>query len=177
MMTGRSMDQLPSPWPGRIWRFLRSMLITVILSAGLFLVISTVRGGVALPEEAPDFQTTTLDGKPVHLAALRGKPVVLYFWASWCPVCKVTSPSVDGFASRHPDVPVLAIAMEEADAARAYLAGAPRSFVPVAENEALANAYSVVRALPTTVIVDAQGKVTWSRQGALLPYELDLRVP
>jgi thiol-disulfide isomerase/thioredoxin len=177
MMTGRPVDQLPSPWPGRIWRFLRSTLITLVLSVGLFLVISTLRGGVALPEEAPDFRATTLDGKPVQLSALRGKPVVLYFWASWCPVCKVTSPSVDGFASRHPDVPVLAIAMEDADVARAYLAGAKRSYLPVAENDELGKAYSVVRALPTTVVIDAQGKVAWSRQGALLPFELDLRVP
>jgi len=156
--------------------WLRSLLWTVLLSLLLFMAISSLRGGIALPAEAPDFAAVTLAGKPLHLRDLRGKPVLLYFSASWCTACKMTSPTVDRFAKGHPNVHVLGIAMEEEQEARAYQAKNPRSFEVVAENVEIQKSYPV-HALPTAVLIDAQGKVAWSRQGVLLPFELEWQLP
>lgn len=43
---------------------------------------------------APDFTLTSLDGKPVSLSDFRGKPVVIDFWASWCPDCRKDAPAM-----------------------------------------------------------------------------------
>ena len=71
---------------------------------------------------------------------------------------------------------VVGIAMDEEAEARAYLAKTPRSFAVVPENAEIQQGYPV-HALPTTVLVDAQGKVAWSRQGVLLPFELEFHLP
>jgi cytochrome c biogenesis protein CcmG, thiol:disulfide interchange protein DsbE len=42
-----------------------------------------------LNKPAPNYTLQTLDGRPFSLAALRGRPIVLNFWASWCPSCRV----------------------------------------------------------------------------------------
>lgn len=154
----------------------RSWLWTLALAWLLWMAVQSLRGGVDLPAAAPDFTAQTLDGRAVQLSALRGKPVVLYFFASWCPACKLTSPEIDRFAAAHPEVTVLGIAAEDADDARAYLRQQPRSFAVLADNRAIDAGYRV-RALPTTVVVDAAGKVAWSRQGVVLPFELGWHVP
>lgn len=51
-----------------------------------------------LPVAAPEFTVHTHDGKPVKLSDLRGKVVLLNFWASWCGVCKAEKPSLSGMA-------------------------------------------------------------------------------
>ena len=146
-------------------------MIVVVLSA-----VAIFATGSPLSGTAPSLSGKAMDGSVVRLDSLRGKPVVLYFWATWCTACKLTSPTVDGFAGRHPDVPVLAVAADDLATVRAYLNDEERHFTVLADGQSIARALGI-RAYPTTAIVDAEGQVVWSRQGVLLPGELDLRLP
>lgn len=172
----QEIDRGPLPFRQRALRELRSWLWTLALAWLVWMAVQSLRGGVSLPGQAPDFTAKTLAGQTVQLSALRGKPVVLYFFASWCPACKVTSPEIDRFAAAHPEVSVLGIAAEDAEDAKAYLEKSPRSFAVIPETNAMDAAYKV-RALPTTVVLDAAGHVVWSRQGVILPYELGWHMP
>jgi thiol-disulfide isomerase/thioredoxin len=144
------------------------------------ILIGTLRGGVEVQGQAPDFTAPIVAGKgqggQVQLGALRGKPVVLYFTASWCPACKATMPTVDRFAAGHPDVHVVGVAMEDRQDAEAYFQQTERAFPIVAATAAVQKNYDV-KALPTTLVLDATGNAIWSRQGILMPFELDARVP
>jgi thioredoxin-dependent peroxiredoxin len=55
---------------------------------------STVSTGFLVGNLAPDFQLNSLDGKTIKLSALRGKPVMLDFWATWCPYCRAERPLI-----------------------------------------------------------------------------------
>ena len=155
---------------------LRSVATTVAMVVTVLAAVAVFATGSPLSDTAPQLDARAMDGRPVRLADFSGKPVVLYFWATWCTACKLTSPTVDGFASRNPEVPVLAVAADDLATVRAYLAGEERAFTVVADGEAIIQRLGI-RAFPTTAIVDGAGKVIWTRQGVLLPGELDLRMP
>jgi peroxiredoxin len=111
-----------------------------------------------LPEFAPDFALVDLDGNTHRLESYRGQRVVINFWASWCGPCISEIPAFSRFAEEHPDVPVLGLSTDrhERDAAGAAdRMGIP---YPVMMAGSVAATYNI-RSLPTTVIVDEDGRV------------------
>lgn len=166
------------PAPGwfraKVWPPLRSVVTTLGLFAVAFVAMTSLVGGPLAEGQAVALRGVDLQGQPFDSASLRGKTTVIYLWATWCPACKATTPSVDLFASLHPDVNVLAVAAEEPPPVLAAIAANPRSFRTVADDGALAAALGI-SSLPTTIVLDEQGNVRWNRQGVLLPFELDFR--
>ncbi|MEM1206851.1 MAG: TlpA disulfide reductase family protein [Acidobacteriota bacterium] len=156
----------PPPQPRGWRRYLGSLVLFVVLVVGITTVMGKLRAP-RLPEVAPAFALANLDGETVRLEELRGQTVVLNFWATWCPPCRLEIPSFSKFARKHGDVPVLGIAV---DGSREQLIQAKEDMgidypVLIADPETLA-AYGV-RSLPTTVIVGADGKVRSAHAGIL----------
>lgn len=169
------MDDAPQTGVQKSVGWARSLVWSVFLTLTAVLVMATLRGGPMPTDVAPPLQGVDLAGKPIDTATLKGKPVVLYFWASWCGACKLTSPTVDQYARSHPDVTVLGVAMDEEPAVRAYLRENERHFPVIVASETVQRDWPV-RALPTTVVLDKDGRIAWQRVGVMLPLELNLHV-
>ncbi len=112
---------------------------------------------------APTFAVRTFDGKVVRLAELRGRPVVIDFWATWCVPCRATMPQLDTLQSRYRDrgLVVLGLALDD-DAPREVrrFAGRLGLRFPVAlADERLLDLYGPIRAVPTTFYIDRQGAI------------------
>ena len=145
--------------------------------------------GMASNDEAVDafwnLQLTQLDGATLALANLRGKPLLVNFWATWCPPCVRELPMINQFAQRQSaldgkGIQVLAIAVDQAASVNKWLARQPLNL-----QVAMAGAGGVTLTrslgninggLPFTILFDAQGKVQTRKIGELSQQDLDLWV-
>lgn len=115
-------------------------------------------------DAAPDFVAPTVDGEIVRLADLRGQPVWLNFWGSWCPPCRSEFPEMQAaYASElQPNgVVLLAISLDEpAEAAAGFAARNDGTFPIVTDpNRSFTGAAYPINNFPTHILIDREGIV------------------
>jgi peroxiredoxin len=140
-------------------RILRSSLLvsTLLAVAALGCNRGSHPGDIGKP--APGFSIS--DGtSSVNLAQYRGKVVLLNFWASWCPPCVEETPSLLDFHHAHPEFPILAVSIDESDAAyKRFLVQHHFDLTTVRDPEqTVARKYSVT-GWPETFVIDRQGNI------------------
>jgi thiol-disulfide isomerase/thioredoxin len=110
------------------------------------------------------------------LSHLRGKAVVLDFWATWCPPCKAEAPILNGIAKRYRgrDVVVVGVNTDDAEGNAARFAASKALTYPIAydADKSAAAAYGV-SALPTLVVVSRTGKIIAVRTGLTSDADID----
>jgi peroxiredoxin len=117
----------------------------------------------AIPgERAPLFDSTTADGEDFTLLALRGRPVVLNFWATWCAPCAVEMPELQRVQDAYGDAVTVAGVNtgEGPDAIRGWAEARGLRFPLVLDEAGQIAAQYQLRGQPTTFILDANGIVT-----------------
>lgn len=108
----------------------------------------------------PRLDLTDLDGKPWNLVALKGRPVMLNFWASWCEPCRAEMPSLELLQTGHErdGLVVLAVNYQEAaPAIKRFLEVLPFSLPILPDREGTVTAAWTPRVFPTTVLIDRAG--------------------
>lgn len=132
--------------------------------------VSGSRRAARIGEPAPDFTLSTPDGKNVTLSDYRGRPVLVNFWATWCPPCKIEMPDIEELYQKYKDQGFTVIAVdqqESPDAVRRYFADMGLSFQPVIDSTGeIFSLYRVV-ALPTSYFIDADGIVRFQHRGLM----------
>ncbi len=144
------------------------VVVTLMIVAGRHLA----RNGPAIAQSssavkgkpAPDFKLKDLDGKTVRLADLRGKAVLLNFWATWCPPCKEEIPwFVDLQKQYGPQgLQIVGVDMDDnpntADIAR-FAADMKINYPVLLHTDAVADEYGGLEALPTTFYIGRDGTI------------------
>jgi len=111
--------------------------------------------------EAPDFELADGSGRKVSLRSLRGRPVLLNFWATWCPPCVQEVPSLESLATQleTSDAVVLAVSGDENwDTLRSFFRGGSKVSALLDPSQEVAKRYGTVK-LPETYLIDASGRV------------------
>lgn len=122
--------------------------------------------------QAPDFTVIDYSGAEVNLSDYFGKPIVLNFWASWCPPCKEEMPDFNAAAQEHTDIQFLMVNMTDGDRetveiAKEYVEAQGFTFPVFFDTElSAATAYGAY-SLPTTYFIDGDGNLTTYANGMI----------
>lgn len=117
---------------------------------------------------APDFTLTDASGKSIRLSEIKGKVVLVNFWATWCGGCQIEIPWFRDFYSRYKKAGLDAIGVSlDSDgwtSVRPYLKEKPIAYTIVIGDETTAKEFHVT-AMPVTVLIDRQGKIAAVHSG------------
>jgi len=180
----------PKPPPSQAQSSVRAALLVVALAAGFALVPRLTKGcdGASLDEDAPNFTARVVANgenlgsdagegpKTLELSSLRGRPVVLDFWATWCGPCQAEAPIVNAIAERYKDrgLAVVGVNTSDEDGLAARFVRKKGLGFPIVydENNTIAKQYNVSN-LPTLVVVSKSGKIVAVRHGVTSDSALD----
>lgn len=128
-------------------------------------------------ELAPDFMLNDLSGTPVRLEELRGKVVVLDFWATWCPPCEFQIPILNQVYEAHRevgDVEILGISVdtEGPDVVQEYIAKHQAAYPILMGSESLARTFGAP-GFPSLIVVDPSGRIADVHVGLIEALELE----
>ncbi|MBA2663582.1 MAG: TlpA family protein disulfide reductase [Bradymonadaceae bacterium] len=139
------------------WTMDLSVFAAIFLAIMAYQTRHLVGGG----ELAPHFELRTLDGELVRSSDLAGKPSILYFWAPWCGVCKIQSPTLSSFHKSYGDeVNVYAVVVDygSVDELKAYVARENIDYPVLLGTRELAAHYRV-NSFPTLYFLDKDSQV------------------
>ncbi len=143
----------------------------IILLALLFAHTSIAGEGlVRLPwVAAPDFSLQDLDGNTHNLARYRGRPVIVNFWATWCPSCRKEMPSMNRGWEKIRDEGIAMIAInvaEDRESIESFIQAVPVDFPVLLDTDSKTAEAWPVRGLPMTFVLDPQGKLVFRAIGS-----------
>jgi peroxiredoxin len=111
-------------------------------------------------KKAPEFTINDLSGKGVSLSSFAGKPILLNFWATWCPYCREERAYLNSIYKEYKDKGLVIIAVsidKSAEIVRNYLKRMPADFVILHDNNNDAASTYGVYSLPTNFLIDRNG--------------------
>jgi len=149
-----------------------------LLYGVLLIILANVVSYIQSPEideGTPPLSGVLIDGTPVSLKSYRGEPLVLHFWASWCPTCKLEAPAIDSLAKEYP---VLTVAVDSGsdEAVQEFLNEKGYTFGVLNDHKGDLKRAFKVKALPTTFVLDPEGEILFSEVGYTSGIGLRLRM-
>ena len=151
------------------WGLQLLIVLMILLAVEAFLT----RGAIGMM--APTIDSTTINNQPFSLQQFKGKPAIVHFWATWCPVCKLEQGMIENAAS---DLPIITVAMQSGspDEVINYLEQQGVAYPVVNDPEGWLSSQYKVKAVPASYILDSEGQVRFATHGYTTGLGLRIRL-
>jgi thiol-disulfide isomerase/thioredoxin len=150
-------------------------LFTLLLFLLVYFAIRSYQLSGYTEGQAPLFSAISIENRIINLHDYRGKPVLIYFWATWCPVCKMERSTIEGLAE---DYAVITVASwsDDVEAVHAYFdSPGLRNTTILDLSGQLAGRYGVT-GVPSFFILDKNGEIRFTERGYTTSIGLRLRM-
>lgn len=140
----------------------RTLALVLIVQLMLGVVAGCARGGMR-GDIAPEITVRDwFNSEPITLESLRGKIVVLEFWATWCPPCRTSIPHLNKLNEEYKDkgVVIIGITQESKGKVKSFMERVPMEYIVGANGGNTSQTYGV-RGIPHAFIIDTKGIVRW----------------
>jgi thiol-disulfide isomerase/thioredoxin len=138
----------------------------IVIGAILLFIFTNIISYLRKPELSstllPELNVRLLDGSDYNIK--KGKPLIVHFWATWCPTCKLEASNIETLSKKYE---VLSVAVNSGDNAKiqSYMQRRDLHFHVVNDNEGVLVKQFHVEAYPTTFIYDAEGTLKFTEVG------------
>ncbi len=157
-------DRWYSGW--KKWLFDIALILLVIIAVRAYQQQDVISG------QAVPVSGQLIDQTVINWQAYRGKPMLLHFWATWCPVCRLEEDSIQSIAKDHPVLSISSWSDDTLD----YMQQQSLNFPTLEDNDgSWAKRYGV-KAVPTTFILNADGGIEFVETGFSSEWGLRLRL-
>jgi peroxiredoxin len=154
-------------------RTIHRQALRALLGAALA-VCAGLSGGAAPSSNAPDFTLRTPDGRNLRLQELRGQVVMVNFWASWCAPCRVEMPHLNKLSDKYRSSGFTLLGVNVDDDPKNATSAAAKfgiRFPVLLDLEKQVVKLYAVASMPTTVLIDRDGRVRYVHRGYREGYE------
>ena len=151
------------------WVLELSIIIIVLLAVRLWMQRDVVSG------IAPNISAVTLKGQHFDLYKDKRRPMLVHFWATWCPVCKLEQSNIENTAKDHP---VITIAMQSGnnDELSEFMQAEKLSFAVINDESGMLSRRYNIRGVPVSFILDKENKIEFVEVGYTTELGLRMRL-
>ncbi len=148
------------------WRALLSVCVVVFVGCEST-TLSPDWTRLEPPIVAPEFTLPQLDGAPVTLSGLRGRIVIMEFWATWCGPCRISTPSLDAIYRRYRDRHVTVLLINEGDSATQVRQWAERRFIApiLLDRDGDVGRLYRLAGIPELFVLNQEGRIVYAHSG------------
>ena len=148
----------------RLKKLAKEILIGIILLFVVSNIVSYLRKPALQDDRLPEMSVQTINGQNIDLESFQGKPLLIHFWATWCPVCKMETANIERVSKEYQVISV-AVNSDDNEKIKAFMRERDAHFRVINDAEGkLAEKFSV-EVFPTTFIYDGSGKLLFSEVG------------
>jgi thiol-disulfide isomerase/thioredoxin len=177
LFIGLDVNRIHMPITQERYFMKRGLILSFLLVLFLFAVCNAQS---IQPQKAPNFSLKSYDGKIVELAKLKGKVVIVNFWATWCPPCRAEIPDFikvyDAYKSKGLEIVGIALDEDGWPKVKPFAEKNKINYPVVLGNAEVVQQYGGIEGIPTTFIVDKKGNIVDRQVGMLTKSMLEQKI-
>ncbi len=147
-----------------IKKIIKEILIASITILILSNIISYIRQPQIASDELPHLSLQTIEGKNINLEEYKGKPLLIHFWATWCPTCKLETNNIQRVSKEY-QVITIAVNSGDTQSIKEFMKQKNAQFDVIHDTDSTLASQFSVEVFPTSFIYDKNSKLLFSEVG------------